>query len=63
VATKTDTGITPEQARDVRAAAWRYVFECFAKKKGAGVTSTNGDDAKEGSLKHEDRATPDYTRS
>jgi hypothetical protein len=65
---KTDTtitinrgpGFTPEQPRDIRAAAWRYVFECFAKKNTAGMTSTAGDDAK-GSLKHEDRATEKYT--
>ena len=26
-------GPTPEQARDVRARAWRFVFDCYAKKK------------------------------
>jgi hypothetical protein len=26
-------GITPEQARDVRARTWRFVFDCYAKKK------------------------------
>jgi hypothetical protein len=25
--------ITPEQARDTRARAWRFVFDCYAKKK------------------------------
>lgn len=49
MAMKTDTGLlkptsclTPKQARDERARAWAFVFECHAKKK-AGVTST-GDD-------------------
>lgn len=35
---------TPEQACDVRARAWRYVFDCYAKKK-AGVRGA-GDEAK-----------------
>lgn len=30
-------------------------------KSAPGVTSTKGDDAKKGFLKHEDRAFPDYT--
>jgi hypothetical protein len=50
-----------EQCRDVRARAWAFVFQCQAKKKAAGVTSTNGDDAMKGPLKHEDRANSDYT--
>ena len=25
--------ITPEQARDARARAWVFVFDCYAKKK------------------------------
>lgn len=37
--------ITPDQARDARARAWRFVFDCYAKKKG-GVPST-ADDGKE----------------
>jgi hypothetical protein len=35
---KPDAGLTSEQARDVRARAWSYVFECFnrhTKKKAA----------------------------
>ena len=28
-------GITPEQARDVRARAWRFVFDCYEQKKAA----------------------------
>ena len=42
---------TPDQARDIRAWAWAFVFECHVNRNAAGVTSTNGDDAK-GSLKH-----------
>lgn len=34
----------PEQARDIRARAWRYVFYCHEKKNAAGVTSADGDD-------------------
>ncbi len=26
-------GTTPEQARDIRAGAWAFVFDCYAKKK------------------------------
>jgi hypothetical protein len=38
-------GITPQQARDTRARAWRYVFDCHAKKK---ATRPGGpDDGKE----------------
>jgi len=52
---------TPDQARDIRAWAWAFVFDCHAKKNAAGMTSTNGDDAKKGSLKHEVRATKKST--
>jgi hypothetical protein len=39
-------GISPEQARDVRARALIYVFQCWQEKQNAaGVASTNGDDA------------------
>ena len=34
--------LSPEQARDIRARAWAYVFDCYFKKK-AGVPSTGGD--------------------
>ena len=50
------------QARDARARVWSYIFECHAKKNAAGVTSTNGDDAKKGSLKHEVRANTSLPR-
>ena len=37
--------ITPEQARDARACAWRFVFDCYEKKKGAPESAP--DDAEE----------------
>lgn len=49
-------GTTSDLARDARARAWAFVYDCHAKKNAAGMTSTNGDDAKKGSLKHEVRA-------
>lgn len=30
---------TPEQARDIRARAWRFVFDCYEKKR---VTQEEG---------------------
>jgi hypothetical protein len=45
---KPDAGLASEQARDVRARAWSYVFECFnrhTKKKAA--PASGRDDAKE----------------
>ncbi len=39
-------GAVTQQARDLRARAWAFVFQCYAKKKAAGATSTNGDEAK-----------------
>ena len=50
---KPDAGLTSEQARDVRARAWSYVFECFnrhTKKKAA--PASGRDDAKEAWLRH-----------
>jgi hypothetical protein len=28
-------GISPEQARDARARAWAFVFDCYTRKKAA----------------------------
>ena len=37
--------LTAEQARDARARAWVYVFQCWREKQNAaGMTSTNGND-------------------
>jgi hypothetical protein len=46
ISVKPLSGISPEQARDARARAWNYVFQCWREKQNAaGATSTNGDDA------------------
>jgi len=37
----THEGVEPEQARSLRARAWRFVFDCWAQKKAAG---TSGDE-------------------
>ena len=31
-------GVEPEQARSLRARAWRFVFDCWEQKKAAGVS-------------------------
>lgn len=42
-------GITPEKARDARARAWAYVFDCFNRRNGkeGGPAKTAPDAAKE----------------
>ena len=49
---------TPEQAREARARAWAFVFECYAKKKGARPGAP--DDGEES--KNASTAEPEYTR-
>jgi hypothetical protein len=44
-------GLTLEQARDARAHAWAFVFDCYAKKTGR---TRGGEDAMKGS--NDDRA-------
>jgi hypothetical protein len=40
---KSTPDITPEQARDVRARAWAFVFQCWQeKKKGGPDTAPDG---------------------
>jgi hypothetical protein len=63
VATRADTtlkpagSLTPEQARDARARAWAFVFDCFYKKK---ATCPGGpDDAED--LRNDRTATENYT--
>jgi hypothetical protein len=38
-------GLTPEQARDARARAWAYVFDCFNRRReqegGAAISATD----------------------
>jgi hypothetical protein len=33
---KASPGVSPEHARDARAHAWRFVFDCWEQKKAAG---------------------------
>jgi hypothetical protein len=37
------SGITPEQARDARARAWSFIFECWQKKQKAAPASRPDD--------------------
>ena len=49
--------ITEEQARDVRAHCWAFIFDCHAKKNAVGCDQhRDGDDTKERSV-HDFRAT------
>jgi hypothetical protein len=39
------SGITPEPARDARARAWAFVFDCFARKRAVELApESNGRD-------------------
>lgn len=66
VAVRPHPVISDEAARGIRARAWRFVFDCYAKKKAAtgqeeaGV-STAGEDAKK-EINNEFRATPTIPR-
>jgi hypothetical protein len=33
IVVKPNPGVTPDGAREARARAWRFVFDCYAKKK------------------------------
>ncbi len=50
--------ISPEHARDARARAWAFVFECYARKKGARPGAPN--DGEES--KNDPTAEPNYRR-
>ncbi len=50
-------GATPEGEMSVLSAVYRFILDS-ANRNAARVTSSDGDDAKKGSLKHEVRATP-----
>jgi hypothetical protein len=39
-------GATPEDELSVLASVYKFILDCRAKENAAGVTSTNGDDAK-----------------
>ncbi len=49
IVVKPTCALSPEQARDARARAWAFVFECHAKKRGRLADKSGLDDAKEGS--------------
>ena len=60
VISRTQPGISPEQARDARALAWAYAFQCFhSRVDEEGGPYTAPDDAKE--IKSV-RATHHYTK-
>ena len=42
------SGISPEQARDTRARAWAFVFECYRKKAAATSPVSRPNDAERG---------------
>lgn len=47
VVLRPDPGLTSDQTRDVRASAWRYVFDCYERKKAVGrLPSPDGQEAK-----------------
>ena len=37
-------GVRPEQARDIRARAWAFVFECFDRHEKEAVSRHGGED-------------------
>ncbi len=39
--TRNSNTLTPEQARDIRARAWRYIFDCYGQHKA--TKAQNGD--------------------
>jgi hypothetical protein len=51
-------GIAPDRARDLRASAWRFIFDCYAKKKAAHPGGP--DDAED--LEHDRTTNTNYTR-
>ena len=51
-------GTVPDLARDLRASAWRFIFDCYAKKKAAHPGGP--DDAED--LEHDRTTNTNYTR-
>ncbi len=56
IVVKPNPSINADEARDARARAWRYVFDCYERKIAAGP-SASGEDA-EGGSKHDSSARP-----
>ena len=50
--------LTPDEARDARARAWAFIFDCYAKKKAA--PESRPDDVRKDQDAH--TATTQYTR-
>jgi hypothetical protein len=44
IVVKPNPGITPKQARDARARAWAFVFECFDHHEKEAVSGRGGKD-------------------
>ena len=49
-------GVRPEQARDIRARAWAFVFECFDHHEKEAVTGRGGEDDASDEFTHEERS-------
>jgi hypothetical protein len=47
--------VTPEQARDARARAWAFVFECFYRHEQEGVSERGSEDDASNGFTHEER--------
>jgi hypothetical protein len=55
IVVKPNPGITPEQARDARARAWAFVFECFYRHEKEAVSGHGGEDEASDEFTHEER--------
>ena len=55
IVVKPNPGITPEQARDARARAWAFVFECFYRHEKEAVSGRGGEDDASEEFTHEER--------
>ena len=49
-------GMTPEQARDIRARAWAFVFKCFDHHEKEAVSGRSGEDDASDEFTHEERS-------
>ncbi len=47
--------VTPEQARDARARAWAFVFECFYRHEKEAVSGRGSEDDTSDEFTHEER--------
>ena len=49
-------GLGPEQARDIRARAWAFVFKCFDHHEKEAVFGRGGEDDASDEFTHEERS-------